>query len=357
MNGLETVHLPKIGDTLNLRLFFATPTTTTTTTTTSFNLEGFDKIDKRVARLELIFMLGHLQINWNGLQSSWQQLPIQNTNHLELSITRKLYSFKLNGKSVQVSIEEPRIQAQKLVIYEEGVEADSDFLEILEDDELLDSLEMAPIWQNPIKLEQLVDDTTNSNSSNSAEITLKSIDYLVYDSQSISRLQISINAPLPKLEVISQKTKSKSLFASFKDHLLAPFKSSKSTALPVLHKIKKDSSISNDHIFGSVVISAFIIYLAILLKLSRMTSIRASTKKRVTNNIIPDTISTVSSPTKSITKSSSQSKLNLDFSDAPHLKSSFSANGSVLKVTIPAALSISDNRHILFPSKLRNFQK
>lgn len=340
MNGVHTVHLPSSSSTnVNLRLFFSPQQAS------PLNLEAFDGSDKRIARLELNFLLGHVQINWNGLLSSWHR--VHNTaNHLELALSTQ--SFKLNGKLVSVTIPEPVTQQQPAIIkvnYQETATPDAYFLEILDDQELVDSLEMMPIWQSPLESVQVIQPEVEAIFTN-----LKSIDYLVYGTQSLDRLQIAINSPLPRLEV-RRTNRTLSLFNTLKSLLIVR---SKAVHLPVLHSSK--GSHSNARIFGIIAASAFILYLALLLKLSRMTSIRDS---RTTSALpaVKQQLNTVEYHPVAISKSFSQNKLTLDFTDAPHLKSSFSATGSVLKVTIPAAFSLADNRHILFPSKLRNFQK
>lgn len=360
MSGIKTVHLPSDSATpINIRLHFPSPSSSHPA---PLNFEAFSSSAQRIFRLELTFLHQHAQINWNGFLSSWHS--INQDNHLEIKLTDKPI-FKLNGKIINVNVPEPLTSpmAYKL-IFDESAVPDSDWYDLITDPEILNSLQSTPpTWQQPlISLEPLI-----NNPHPQQHISLSQLDYFVYDFQSFTQLQISSGLPLPKVKKLIQKSR-KFNFSSFFSAIFKP-----SLNLPVVHNSTKKQDV-NTRILGSLVISAFIVYLAILLHLSKMTSIR---KKPITTTITserltpkdPSTLSQSQSQSQSRSLSQSQLKLPttvnpfkspsrtilIDLPDAPLFKSSLSLSnsGSVLKVSVPAAFSLADNRHILFPSKLR----
>ena len=248
--------------------------------------------------------------------------------------------------------------------YDELAVPDSDWLELVTDPEILNSLQTTPpTWQPPListEFFKIDDEIRVINSS--------LVDYIVYDCESFTQLQISSGLSLPKVVTVRKPKKSINLFLNFKLNI---FK--KSSPLPIVYGTKKQA---NTRILGTIVISAFILYLAILLHLSKMTSIRPVTinKKLLIEPLEQQSqqrqqLQQSQSQSQSRSRSLSQSQLKLpttvnpfkstsrtiliDLPDAPLFKSSLSTSGSILKVSVPAAFSLADNRHILFPSKLR----
>ena len=345
---------------LNIRLHFPTPSAAHPS---PLNFESFSSSAQRLFRLELAFLHGHVQINWNGLLSSWH--TITDHNHLEIKLSSSKTEFKINGKMVNVQVPE-LVSSHKgyKLTYDETAVPDSDWLEMANDPEILESLQISPpLWQPPL----LSADPIEEQRIDSINYHHGPVDYIVYDNESFTRLQISSGIPLPKVE----KTKSSSKTSLFTTKSILKFFFKRSAPLPVLHGTKKSS---NTRLLGTFVITAFLVYLAVLLHLSKMTSIRPSlVKKSPVSEKLPQSsqqpLQQSQSQSQSQSRSLSQSQLKLpktvnpfkspsrtiliDLPDAPLFKSSLSTSGSILKVSVPAAFSLADNRHILFPSKLR----
>lgn len=359
---MKTVHLPfKSKDPkdspLNVRLHFETPSTPF-----PIHFEAFSSNDQRVFRLEITALLGHIQINFNGLQSPWHRANHQ--NYLEITNFSIDPIFKLNGKILNVKFPEPVSNRSAFrLTFDESAQPDADWFDLVNDPEILESLKISPpIWQAPLlsespELEQL-----------KLPINPATPDYIVYDDERLVQVQMSSGIPLPKLATRKPKPKSQS-----REFLRFLFKK-QSTHLPVLRThYKSASSSSASKVLGTVAICGFTIYLAVLLHLSKMTSLRPSAKKneksekseKLRNTEQKSSASHLQSQSHSLSgsqlklptsvnpfKSPSSRTILIDLPDAPLFKSSSSS--SVLKVSVPAAaFSLADNRHILFPSKLR----
>lgn len=307
-----------------------------------------------MARLELSFTLSHIQLNWNGFITPWYQANQENLNFLEVQIKTKddNIGFKLNGKIIPnhalISEQTPK-QSYKL-IYDESVVPDEDFSQLLLDTELNSFLliDSEIKWQAPIIEIQEI-----SHESQSKSTIKSSIDYIVYDSQIIKNVQIASGKSLPKLKFTKSLTKTKrNLFSIISRVLKLNQQQQDHLHLPIafnLRNQKKDSQFVPYLIF-----SGFIIYLGILFYLSKMSSkSRVNTPEiQIQKSQIETSVPVLPS---SISKSNSRTLAFTLPSSAPILVSTDS--DSVLKVSVPAAFNLADNRHILFPSKLRNFQK
>jgi hypothetical protein len=391
LSGVKTVHLPDPDDiltiksSLNIRLHF--PSSPPPSSSSSLNFEAFSSSAKRIFRLELTFLHGHVQINWDGFLSSWHNIHhnYKHQNHLEIKLEQSpspspsLPKFKLNEKVVKVHVPEPVIRSPTFKLtYDELAVPDSDWFDLVTDPEILNSLQTTPPnWKSPLISAEPVP-TSNYDDDDGGVVIKNSslVDYIVYDCESFVQLQISSGIPLPKVVTTTFQTSyfnpPSFPFKSF----LSIFKSSTHQLPAVIHgTTKKQINQANTRILGTFAISAFLIYLAVLLHLSKMTSIRPGNGKKLLSSLsttiqplkhmsishshshshshsqlkLPTTVNPFKSPSRSILIDLPETPLPLPL---PLL--SLSNTGSVLKVSVPAAaLSLADNRHILFPSKLR----
>lgn len=292
--------------------------------------------------------MAHVQLNWNGLISSWQPLALdENSLEIHLKEPRNVPSFILNGKRISSSfVPEQETKRTFKLVYDELAEPDADFLNILEDQEIASLLTSEIIWKAP--LSQILETTEKPASAATQSSNMALSDYLVVDEGFFTKIQISSGKPLPKL---SSKSKRKSTHTNKNKNTFALIRSSQEQA----------NERRRRRFFGSFIVFGFIVYLLVLLKLSKMSSkIERSTAqelKRSTNLIPSDSLSKSASSTAAALLSKSPSKtlaLTLPSSQQPILISaSNNPNESILKISV----NLADNRHILFPSKLRNFQK
>ena len=334
---MRTVHVPGYvgiyssenhrSSALNFRLVFAAPSPQT------IQLSTFDSFDRRTGRLEITFFKStHLRISWNGRISRW--CHGRGRNLLEFSGDS---GFKLNGKIVElVDFVEERIQPDLLKLSHDHIATPDDhFLALLSDPEISSFINVAP-WQPPLISSELV---IPSVAVNKPEFI---VDYIVYDESSISSFQISLD----NFRGIRRNWLDFNFFNTFIS-LILPLttRSALKTQVPSI-----------------IFTFCFVLYLAILFRLSRMTSLSLRPKLPSTPQTTPSTMTdlpistSLHKLTHTTSKSASRTIL-LDFSDKSQIKSSLSADGTIIKVSVPAAFSLADNRHIIFPSKLRSFQK
>lgn len=371
---------------------------------TEFTLHSFGPTDRPLFQLELaILLLGtssskkpiqYAQITFNNLQSPW--IPINQNNNLELHLSDvtdlSTPIIKLNDHLIHLHSESSESQAQKNIFNYEydqtaqvppewsDFQTDPGFIELLtnQNNQNLTNGFSVPVWQSPLIDDHLHETKiTETSSFESSSNPSESIEYLVYtdnDSHliSLNSLQITINQALPAIP------KSKKMSSVSSRFLFSFFKSTYSTKINSKMEILMiSSSRPNQRIYTASValVTTFLIYLSVLIYFSKMTSIRRNHQRKA-NRGVDDvsmhpskSIAELQTPanekeqTHSLSKSPSKT-LHLDFNLpdglVPQLKSfststesKTSNSNSVLKLS----LTLSDNRHILFPSKLRNFQK
>ena len=300
------------------------------------SIDFFDENSQRLGRLELFFLLGHLQIAFNGLQGPWLPILPATQNTLEIKDVRVIDAdIRLNGKRIASSafIPEFTANAYKITynddIVDPGTAGDSDWIDLINDQEISSALMQSIKWQSPVKSVDLLP-------NQKVQRTLPgSIDSVVFDDN--LSIQLASGQPLPTLPLPKRSTISKSI-----------------NDRPSMLLLHSGNSHKDYRTLWMLSFVAFILYLGILLKLSQMTSIRQAVKipseQSTTHQHTPPSSSPGSVPV-TVSKSPSRT-LTVSFPD-PLIQSS----PAVLKVSVPAAFSLADNRHIVFPSKLRNFQK
>jgi hypothetical protein len=306
-----------------------------------FSLQTFDEEDRRTGRLEFGPLQNHLQITRNDHgRTQWIPL-IGGPNKLEISLETlpgKPTTFNLNGSPV-TQLHFYTIPAgnphKTTVIYDETAQPNEEWLELQNDPEIVALLSHQIKWEAPIKSIKIVD----QDEEDIVQYSTASTAYIVVSDDGDGSFQL--------LDVSSGKPSSVSKH-SFK----TTTKNDTKNTLPALINDK------TKHFVPFIIISGFFsMYLLVLLRLSRMTSVRPKTAVHVESIPSKPIASVVPSACVHEKPNADSNTVHLNFPDAPHLKSTISTSGSVLKLTVPAALNLADNRHILFPSKLRNFQK
>ena len=376
---------------------------------TEFTLHSFGPTDRLLFHLELAILhlgrpsskqpLQYAQINFNNFQSPWIPINPNNNNinnpqsHLELHLSDvtdlSTPIFKLNGQLIHLQHSKSS-ESQNIVNYEydhnaqvppewSDFQTDPDFIELLNNQNLTNESGFSvPVWQAPLiddhLHETLIDDhlheikITETPSFESSLKPSEPIDYLVYtdnDSHllSLNSLQITLNQALPAIPRSKKMLSISSRILFFKSTSLNKI----NTKMEILSISSSRPKQQRIYTASVALVTTFLIYLSVLIYFSKMTSIR-----RRANNRGVDELEMHVRPSKSIPEpqeqkhslSKSPSKtLHLDFNLpdglVPQLKSSTesktsnSNSNSVLKLS----LTLSDNRHILFPSKLRNLQK
>ena len=243
-------------------------------------MEFFNKVDRRVARLEVSFSHSHIQLNWNGMLSPWYPQDTTNTSNSILEICsssskkqkqqqkqkkNSFTLFRLNGRIIPtdsfVSEEAPKVSFK--ISLDEVAQPGADFTNLVNDEEIIRSLEKLIEWKAPISQMEKVELFKSWDDS-----LLFETDYFVYDTQSIEKIQIaSAESFLPKFQ--SQQKSSTS--TAFK-RLGGFFFAGKSQLPAVVHS--KGGPKLFIYFLLITGLMAFL-YLPILFYLSKMSSKRA----------------------------------------------------------------------------------
>lgn len=325
-------------------------------------------------------MLNHIQVAFNGLQSSWLTLVSNSHNFIEIKdISNILTDIRLNGKRINPKdfISEPKVYEYLVVYNNEIVDpSDQDWIDLIQDPDIISNL-IEPIkWKSPVLSVESVETLKKSTE------TISFVDSIIFDESLALQISSGISLksmPIPKLRSEGSSQRSvPSIKTTIQPNSLIsiavnPVKTINENLLVPLNYI---STRQKYHLLGLLLASAFVIYLATLLKLSRMTSVKPVTVKPVEKITMNPSISSSSASSMSPSNLSNESHskfisnlqatavskspprtLTISLSSPPSTDVSVISTPNVLKVSVPAAFSLADNRHIIFPSKLRNFQK
>lgn len=317
LSGVRTVHLPPSStpQSLRLRLLFAAPAAPASRRhSTAASLDFFDAESRRLGRIELAFLLGHVQVSFGGVQSPWLPL-LRSGNFIEVGDTGSIGSdIALNGRRIAPSSFVPEFQAPafEIAYHDDPAPPGDDWSDLLE------SLRLDIEWQPPVRsAERLIANKLPPRRAGA-------IDSIAYD-ESLS-VQLASGQPLPRAKIPKSAASRQESSANGHSVLAWPGRLQHQN-----HQLPP----------WTLLAVAFACYLGVLLKMAQMTSVRKPPSSTAPSAPVP------ASPLNHVAKPKSPPSA---------LTLTLTAN-SVLKVSVPAALSLADNRHIVFPSKLRNFQK